>query len=169
VVEELREIMAKLGIRTHRRNWIGQTHLHDSRQGLTERQQRLDLRPLLSTEGLVAPAQFCTEARANNALRQGPAGREDGGDTQVPSRAAAAVSGAIEVKQLQSLDRRPRVGRDRAAHGNYGMAAMRHHVNLSGSRGAELRRLERRGSAHERSKAKPTTTSARAWPAASWC
>ena len=61
VAEEVREIMASLGVRTFA-ELVGRTDLLERQPGQTARQARLDLSPILSDNGLAASVpQFCTE------------------------------------------------------------------------------------------------------------
>jgi glutamate synthase (NADPH/NADH) large chain len=60
VAEEVREILAALGVRTLE-EIIGRTEYLEALPGATPRQRKLDLRPILSTAGLARTApQFCT-------------------------------------------------------------------------------------------------------------
>ncbi len=60
VAEEVREILAGLGVRTLA-EVIGRTEYLEPLSGTTPRQRKLDLRPILSTAGLKRTApQFCT-------------------------------------------------------------------------------------------------------------
>ncbi len=62
VAEEVREIMASLGVRSLD-ELIGRVDLLAAREGATERQSRLDLSPIIAPSGEQTTPQFCTEPR----------------------------------------------------------------------------------------------------------
>jgi len=63
VAEEVRQLMAELGIRKFE-GLIGRVDMFELLPGDTERQGRLDLRPIISDAGLTKDvAQFCTDLR----------------------------------------------------------------------------------------------------------
>ncbi|AKS41409.1 Glutamate synthase, large subunit [Wenzhouxiangella marina] len=62
VAREVREILADLGV-TRLEDLIGRTEYLERIEGLTERQNRLDLAPLLGEAGLADGARFCTRLR----------------------------------------------------------------------------------------------------------
>jgi glutamate synthase (NADPH/NADH) large chain len=69
VAEETRQLMATLGVRKLE-ELIGRVDLLEPQSGVTDRQARLDLSPIISAGGLASnAAQFCTD------LRQGRTGR----------------------------------------------------------------------------------------------
>ena len=63
IAEEVRHLMAELGVSKFE-DLIGRTDLLDLKEGDSVRQARLDLSPILSTNGLAKDApQFCTDLR----------------------------------------------------------------------------------------------------------
>ena len=63
VAEEVRQLMADLGVAKFE-DLIGRTDLLELKEGETVRQSRLDLTPILSTDGLAKDApQFCTDPK----------------------------------------------------------------------------------------------------------
>jgi len=65
VAEEVRMRLAELGLR-RLEDVIGRVDLIDLKPGETRRQQQLDLRPIISSDGLSRDApQFCTDVRNN--------------------------------------------------------------------------------------------------------
>ena len=110
-------------------------------------------------------------APRNAAVRQGRAGRAAWSrDMRRRDREQARRRAShYEVQQLQPLDRRAPVRRDRARarQPRHGRRAARR-CSFTGTAGQSFG-VWNAGGLHMISKAKPTTTSARAWPAASSC
>jgi glutamate synthase (NADPH/NADH) large chain len=133
VAREVREIMASMGIRSVA-ELIGQTQYLKPAEGQTERQRRLDLSPLLSTEGLISPAQFCTEPK-NPPFDQGLLAEQMVKDTRDAILNAAGGEWSYEVKNFnRSIG--ARLSGEIARHwGNYGMAKSPITVKLRGSVG----------------------------------
>jgi glutamate synthase (NADPH/NADH) large chain len=121
VAEECREIMAQLGVRSLE-ELIGNTQLLSIREGETPRQKKLDLRPILSTEGLGADkAQFCTEPR-NPPFDQGELAEQMVADMRA---AIAGKTGGEFSYQVHNYNRSigARISGEIARrHGNYGMS-----------------------------------------------
>ena len=133
VAREVREILASLGIRSVA-DLIGQTQYLQPAPGQTERQRRLDLTPLLSTEGLVAPAQFCTEPK-NPPFDKGLLAEQMVRDV---GAAIANASGGEWSYAVKNFNRSigARVSGEIARHwGNYGMSKTPVTLNLTGSAG----------------------------------
>jgi glutamate synthase (NADPH/NADH) large chain len=88
VAEETRMIMAELGVRKLE-DLIGRVDLLGLAEGATAKQERLDLSPLLSSEGLAKDApQFCTDLR-NEPFDKG----------ELAEEMLAAMRSAIDNKQ----------------------------------------------------------------------
>ena len=133
VAREAREILASLGIRTMA-ELIGQTQYLKPAPGQTERQRRLDLSPLLSTEGLVSAAQFCTQPK-NPPFDQGQLAEQMVRDV---SAAIANASGGEWSYAVKNFNRSigARVSGEIARRwGNYGMSKSPITLKLTGSVG----------------------------------
>ena len=70
VVQEVREIMAQLGVRTLV-ELVGRTDLLEVIEGVTEKQANLDLQPLLSTDGIPADKPQTCQVERNNPWDKG--------------------------------------------------------------------------------------------------
>jgi glutamate synthase (NADPH) large chain len=134
VAEEVREILAALGVRTLA-EIIGRTEYLEPLAGATPRQRKLDLTPILSTEGLTrATPQFCTTA-SNAPFDKG----------ELAERMVREMLPAIEAKsggewryELKNFNRSigARVSGEIARRwGNYGMAEAPLVVRCTGSAG----------------------------------
>jgi glutamate synthase (NADPH) large chain len=133
VAREVREIMASMGIRSIA-ELIGQTQYMKPAEGQTERQKRLDLSPLLSTEGLVAPAQFCTEPR-NPPFDKGLLAEQMVADTRAAIQNGSGGEWSYPVKNFNRSIGARVSGEIARRWGNYGMAATPITLNLTGSVG----------------------------------
>ena len=134
VAEECREIMAQLGVRTLE-EIIGKTELLSIRDGETPRQKKLDLKPVLFTEGLSTDkAQFCTEPR-NPPFDRGQLAEQMLEDMRT---AVAAKTGGEFTYQVHNYNRSigARISGEIARHhGNYGMSDAPITVRLRGAVG----------------------------------
>jgi glutamate synthase (NADPH/NADH) large chain len=133
VAREVRELMASLGIRSVA-ELIGQTQYLKPAEGQTERQRRLDLSPLLSTDGLVSPAQFCTEPR-NPPFDKGLLAEKMVQDTHAAISNASGGEWSYEVKNFNRSIGARLSGEIARRWGNYGMAGSPITLNLTGSAG----------------------------------
>ena len=134
VAEEVREILAALGVRTLA-EIIGRTEYLEPLEGATPRQRKLDLSPVLSTAGLKRTVpQFCTTA-SNAPFDKG----------ELAERMVREMLPAIEAKsggewryELRNFNRSigARVSGEIARRwGNYGMAEAPLIVRCTGSAG----------------------------------
>jgi glutamate synthase (NADPH/NADH) large chain len=134
VAEEVRQRMADLGVAKFE-DLIGRTDLIELQEGETVRQSRLDLSPIVSTDGLSQDAaQFCTIAR-NEPFDKG----------ELAERMVNACLPAIEAKsggrfgfEVQNFNRSigARVSGEIARrHGNQGMADAPLDILLRGTAG----------------------------------
>jgi glutamate synthase (NADPH/NADH) large chain len=134
VAEEVREILAGLGVRSLS-EIIGRTELLAPRAGGTARQRKLDLAPILSTAGLAREAaQFCTTA-ANAPFDKGALAERMVRD-MLP--AIETQSGGEWSYELSNFNRSigARVSGEIARRfGNYGMAHAPLTVRCTGNAG----------------------------------
>src|SRR6478609_114719 len=133
VAREVREILASLGVRSIG-ELIGQTQYLTPAPGQTERQRRLDLTPLLSTDGLVAPAQFCTEPK-NPPFDKGLLAEQMVRDTSLAIANGTGGEWSYAVKNFNRSMGARVSGEIARRWGNYGMAKAPITLNLSGSVG----------------------------------
>ncbi len=161
---ETREWLAALGVRTLE-DLIGRVDLLEPLPASRERQGRLDLRPLVHTDALLAAKpRHCSIDRTRRSTRA--AGRTHGGRHPAGHREKKRRRLCLHPDQRQPLHRRAPVRRDRPPLGRPGHGA--------GTRSAQAERLAGQsfgvwnvGGLELSLKATPTTTWARAWPAAS--
>jgi glutamate synthase (NADPH/NADH) large chain len=134
VAEETREWMARLGVRTLE-ELVGRTDLLEILPGQTERQQRLDLRPLLSTDGIPADKPQTNQIERNRPYDEG----------RLAERMVADSMSAIEGRTGASLSY-PVTNCDRSIgarlsgeiakrYGNQGMADAPIVIRLTGTAG----------------------------------
>ena len=149
VGEETREIMASLGVR-RLEDLVGRVDLLEPQKGATARQARLDLGPILSSDGLAEDApQFCTEPhnqpfdKGELALRQGRARRGNARRRDRGHRNEVRWPLRLRDPQFQSLHRWPAGRRNRtpARQPRHARYANRHPAARHGR--TEFRRLER--------------------------
>jgi glutamate synthase (NADPH/NADH) large chain len=133
VAREVREILASLGVRSIG-ELIGQTHHLTPAPGQTDRQRRLDLTPLLSVDGLVAPAQFCTEPR-NPPFDKGLLAEQMVRDTSAAIANGTGGEWSYAVKNFNRSIGARVSGEIARRWGNYGMAKAPITLNLTGSVG----------------------------------
>jgi glutamate synthase (NADPH/NADH) large chain len=134
VAEETRELMAQLGVRKLD-EIIGRVDLLESLNGVTSRQSRLDLSPIMSNEGLAKDApQFCIDPR-NEPFDKG----------ELAEEMLATVLPAIEAKQggrfgfeIRNYNRSigaRLAGEIARRHGNHGMQDAPLDILLRGTAG----------------------------------
>jgi glutamate synthase (NADPH/NADH) large chain len=133
VAREVREILASIGVRSVA-ELIGQTQYLKPAEGQTERQRRLDLSPLLSTEGLISPAQFCTEPK-NPPFDKGLLAEQMVADTRDAILNGSGGEWSYAVKNYNRSIGARLSGEIARAWGNYGMAKSPITVKLTGSVG----------------------------------
>ncbi len=134
VAEEVRQIMAELGVRKLD-ELIGRVDLLEPRAGITERQSRLDLTPILSDAGLSRDApQFCTDLR-NQPFDKGELAEEM---LQTVLPAIESKSGGrfgFEVRNFNRSIGARLAGEIARQHGNVGMAEAPLEISLRGTAG----------------------------------
>jgi glutamate synthase (NADPH/NADH) large chain len=134
VGEETREIMASLGVR-RLEDLVGRVDLLEPQKGATARQARLDLGPILSSDGLAEDApQFCTEPH-NQPFDKG----------ELAEEMLAAATEAIETKsggrfgfEIRNFNRSiggRLAGEIARRHGNHGMRDTPIDILLRGTAG----------------------------------
>ncbi len=134
VGEEVRRLMAELGVRDIE-ELIGRVDLFELQSGDTDRQARLDLSPLISTDGLSADsAQFCTDLR-NEPFDKGELAEQM--LAAVKPAIVAAGGGRYEFA-VQNFNRSigaRLAGEIARQHGNTGMSEAPLDIHLRGTAG----------------------------------
>jgi glutamate synthase (NADPH/NADH) large chain len=134
VAEEARQIMADLGVRKLD-ELIGRVDLLKSKPGITERQSRLDLTPILSDAGLSKDGpQYCTDVR-NEPFDKGELAEEM---LQAVLPAIESKSGGrfgFEVRNFNRSIGGRLAGEIARQHGNVGMADAPLEISLRGTAG----------------------------------
>jgi glutamate synthase (NADPH/NADH) large chain len=134
VAEEARQLMAELGVRKLD-ELIGRVDLLAPKPGITERQSRLDLTPILSDAGLSKDApQFCTDLR-NQPFDKGELAEEM---LQAVLPAIESKSGGrfgFEVRNFNRSIGGRIAGEIARQHGNVGMAGAPLEISLRGTAG----------------------------------
>jgi glutamate synthase (NADPH/NADH) large chain len=133
VAEEVRELMASLGVRTLD-ELVGRVDLLEAREGETARQRRLDLSPVLAADGLVEASHVCTEPR------NVPFDKGELAETMVTDMLPAIEAGHggrfhYSVSNFNRSIGARVSGEIARRHGDQGMAATPLEVRLSGSAG----------------------------------
>ena len=162
VAQECREIMASLGVRSLS-ELIGHTELLEILPGETSKQRKLDLSPVLANSALVSSKpQYCVDPH-NEPFDKGVLAEKMLGDMRDAIAAKSGGRFSYAVQQFPSLHRRANFRRNRQALGKHRHERRAAHRHPEGLRRTELRRVERRRTALCISRARPTTTWARAW------
>ena len=134
VAEEARQIMADLGVRKLD-ELIGRVDLLEPKPGITERQSRLDLTPILSDGGLSRDGpQHCTDVR-NQPFDKGELAEEM---LQTVLPAIESKSGGrfgFEVRNFNRSIGARLAGEIARQHGNVGMADAPLEISLRGTAG----------------------------------
>ncbi len=134
VAEEARQIMAELGVRKLD-ELIGRVDLLEPQPGITKRQSRLDLTPILSDAGVSRDApQFCTDLR-NQPFDKGELAEEM---LQAVLPAIESKSGGrfgFEVRNFNRSIGGRLAGEIARQHGNVGMADAPLEISLRGTAG----------------------------------
>ena len=134
IAEEVRELMAELGIRKMA-DLIGRVELLQLQAGNSERQARLDLSPIVSDGGLASDVpQFCTD------LRNDPFDRGELAEQMLEATLPAieAMSGGryeFEVRNFNRSIGARLAGEIARRHGNHGMADTPLDIVLRGTAG----------------------------------
>jgi len=134
VAEETRQLMAELGVRKLD-ELIGRVDLFELQTGITERQSRLDLSPIVSADGLAKDApQFCT-IRSNDPFDKGELAEEM---LQTVLPAIESKSGGrfgFEVRNFNRSIGARLAGEIARRYGNVGMADAPLEISLRGTAG----------------------------------
>ncbi len=134
IAQEVRHIMAELGVR-RLEDLIGRVDLLELLPGETERQSRLDLRPIISSDGLTRGGpQFCTD------LRNEPFDRGELAERMVAETLSAieAMTGGRFEFEIQNFNRSIGArlsGEIARRHGNHGMHESPLDIDLRGTAG----------------------------------
>lgn len=134
VAEEVRERLAQLGVRKLD-DIIGRVDLLQLSEGETERQARLDLSPIISTEALAADApQFCTHLR-NDPFDKGELAEEMVAATLPAIEAKSGGRFGFEVHNYHRSIGARLAGEIARRHGNEGMRDAPLDIRLRGTAG----------------------------------
>jgi glutamate synthase (NADPH/NADH) large chain len=134
VAEETRRIMAGLGARSLE-ELIGRVDLLELRPGITERQARLDLSPIVSAAGLARAApQYCTEPR-NEPFDKGELAEEMLRTTLPAIESGSGGKFGFEVRNFNRSIGARLAGEIARRHGNHGMADAPLDILLRGTAG----------------------------------
>jgi glutamate synthase (NADPH/NADH) large chain len=134
VAGEIRELLASLGARSVE-EIIGQTHLLKVRDGLTPRQRRLDLSPILSDAGLARDKpNFCSEA-SNRPWDKGELAERMLRDVRLAVQDKKGGTYQYRIRNYHRSIGARLSGEIARLHGNTGMVDAPLHIALSGSAG----------------------------------
>jgi len=134
VALEVREWLAKLGV-ARMEDLIGRTDLLERLPGLTDKQQQLDLAPLLHDGGMGASKpQFCVDAR-NQPFDRGELAEQMVRDTLPAIEARSGGEFHYALKNWNRSIGARLSGEIARRHGNNGMASAPITLHLSGSAG----------------------------------
>jgi len=137
VAEEVREILASLGVR-RLEDLIGRTEYLETSPGETAKQRKLDLAPILSTAGLAADApQFCV-APSNAPFDKGELAETMVRDMRAAIDAKRGGQWSYTVKNFNRSIGARLSGEIARRWGNYGMEEAPLVVRLTGSAGQSL-------------------------------
>jgi glutamate synthase (NADPH/NADH) large chain len=134
VAEESRQLMAELGVRKLE-DLIGRVDLLELQAGETERQSRLDLSPIVSSEGLAKDApQYCTDLR-NYPFDKGELAEEMLRTVLPAIEAKSGGRFGFEVKNYNRSIGGRLAGEIARQHGNFGMTDAPLDISLRGTAG----------------------------------
>jgi glutamate synthase (NADPH/NADH) large chain len=134
VAEEVREHMAALGVRRFD-ELIGRVDLASFRRGDTERQSRLDLRPIISDAGLAKDTpQFCTDLH-NEPFDKGELAEEMLSATRSAIDTKSGGSFRFDIHNYHRSIGARLSGEIARAHGNDGMRDAPINIQLQGTAG----------------------------------
>jgi glutamate synthase (NADPH/NADH) large chain len=137
VAMECRELMASIGVR-RMADLIGRTELLTIAEGETDKQRKLDLKPILSTAGLADDRpQFCLDER-NAPFDKGELAERMVSEMLPAIEAKSGGSFEYEVKNWHRSIGARVSGEIARRHGNYGMSDSPIKVRLRGSAGQSL-------------------------------
>jgi glutamate synthase (NADPH/NADH) large chain len=134
VAEETRQIMAELGVR-RLEDLIGRVDLLELQPGVTDRQARLDLSPIVSADGLAKTApQFCTEPR-NDPFDKGELAEEMLRTVLPAIESKSGGKFGFEVRNFNRSIGARLAGEIARRYGNHGMADAPLEISLRGTAG----------------------------------
>mgnify|MGYP003646421749 CR=1 FL=1 len=134
VAEELRQLMAELGVRSVA-ELIGRVDLLELQPGKTEKQHGLDLSPIISGGGLAADTpQYCTDLR-NKPFDKGELAEEMLEATLPAMRNLTGGRFHFDVRNFNRSIGARLSGEIARMHGNHGMAEHPLEINLTGTAG----------------------------------
>ncbi len=134
IAREVRELMAQLGVRTME-ELIGRTDLLEILPGETDKQQKLDLSPILSQEGLVGDEPNCCIEPRNVPFDEGTLAEEMVAATK---DAVANKTGGDFYFELKNINRSIGArlsGEIAKQHGNLGMSDAPINIRCTGTAG----------------------------------
>jgi glutamate synthase (NADPH/NADH) large chain len=134
VAEETRQLMATLGVRKLE-ELIGRVDLLEPQSGVTDRQARLDLSPIISAAGLASnAAQFCTDLR-NEPFDKGELAEEMLATTLPAIESKSGGRFGFEVRNFNRSIGARLAGEIARRHGNEGMSEAPLDILLRGTAG----------------------------------
>jgi glutamate synthase (NADPH/NADH) large chain len=134
IAEEVRHLMAELGIRRFE-DLIGRSDLLDLKEGESLRQSRLDLSPIISTDGFAKDApQFCTDLR-NEPFDKGELAEKMLEETLPAIQSKSGGRFGFEVQNFNRSIGARLAGEIARQHGNEGMADAPLDIVLRGTAG----------------------------------
>ncbi|MCH9694255.1 MAG: glutamate synthase large subunit [Gammaproteobacteria bacterium] len=134
IAEEVRLRMAELGVR-QLDELIGRVDLFELKEGETARQSRLDLRPLISADGLGKDApQFCTDLR-NEPFDKGELAEQMVRETKQAIETKSGGTFGFEVQNFHRSIGARLAGEIARRHGNHGMSDAPLNIRLRGTAG----------------------------------
>jgi glutamate synthase (NADPH/NADH) large chain len=134
VAEETRQLMATLGVRKLE-ELIGRVDLLEPQSGVTDRQARLDLSPIISAGGLASnAAQFCTDLR-NEPFDKGELAEEMLATTLPAIESKSGGRFGFEVRNFNRSIGARLAGEIARRHGNEGMSEAPLDILLRGTAG----------------------------------
>ncbi|MDH3337392.1 MAG: glutamate synthase large subunit [Gammaproteobacteria bacterium] len=137
VAEETRILMAELGVRKLE-ELIGRVDLLELQDGVTERQARLDLSPIISDEGLAKDTpQFCTDPR-NEPFDKGELAEEMLATTRSAIESKQGGRFGFEVRNFNRSIGARLAGEIARHHGDKGMRDAPLEILLRGTAGQSL-------------------------------
>jgi len=137
VAQEMRELMAELGVRSLD-ELIGRVDLFELQPGVTKRQARLDLTPIVSNDGLAKDApQFCTDLR-NDPFDKGELAEEMLTAAMPAIESKSGGRFGFEVRNFNRSIGARLAGEIARRHGNNGMSEAPIDVLLRGTAGQSL-------------------------------
>jgi glutamate synthase (NADPH/NADH) large chain len=134
IAEEVRHLMAELGV-VKFEDLIGRTDLLELEDGESVRQTRLDLSPILSTDGLAKDApQFCTDPK-NDPFDKGELAEQMVEECLPAIESKSGGRFGFEVKNFNRSIGARLAGEIARRHGNHGMADAPLDIMLRGTAG----------------------------------